>query len=63
MKIAGNVTGASHREFAMASSKMTNAEFLAFNDAWMAAVLPYLCDGGVFGTFIDWQGSPTLPRR
>ena len=60
VKIAGNVTGASHREFAMASGEMTNAEFLAFNDAWMAAVLPYLCDGGVFGTFIDWRGSPTV---
>jgi DNA modification methylase len=60
VKIAGNVTGASHREFAMASGEMTNAEFLAFNDAWMAAALPYLCDGGVFGTFIDWRGSPTV---
>jgi DNA modification methylase len=36
------------------------AEFLVFNDAWMAAVLPYLCDGGVFGSFIDWRGSPTV---
>ena len=44
----------------MASGEMTNAEFLAFNDAWMAAVLPYLCHGGVFGTFIDWRGSPTV---
>jgi DNA modification methylase len=26
----------------------------------MAAVLPYLCDGGVFGSFIDWRGSPTV---
>ena len=60
VKIAGNVTGASHREFAMASGEMTNVEFLAFNDALMAAVLPFLCDGGVFGTFIDWRGSPTV---
>ena len=60
VKIAGNVTGGGHREFAMASGEMTDAEFLAFNDAWMAAVLPYLCDGGVFGTFIDWRGSPTV---
>ena len=60
MKIAGNVTGGRHREFAMASGEMTDAEFLAFNEAWMAAVLPYLCDGGVFGTFIDWRGSPTV---
>ena len=28
--------------------------------AWMAAVLPCLCDGGLFGTFIDWRGLPTV---
>jgi DNA modification methylase len=60
VKIAGNVTGAGHREFAMASGEMTNAEFLAFNHSWMAVVLPYLCDGGVCGTFIDWRGLPTV---
>jgi DNA modification methylase len=60
VKIAGNVTGGCHREFAMASGEMTDAEFLVFNDAWMTAVLPYLCDGGVFGSFIDWRGSPTV---
>jgi DNA modification methylase len=60
VKIAGNVTGGAHREFAMASGEMTHAEFLAFNEAWMAAVLPYLCDGGVCGTFIDWRGSPIV---
>ena len=58
--IAGHVTGGRHREFAMASGEMTDAEFLAFNEAWMAAVLPYLCDGGVFGSFIDWRGYPTV---
>jgi hypothetical protein len=35
-------------------------QFLAFNEGWMAAVLPYLCDGGVCGTFIDWRGYPTV---
>jgi DNA modification methylase len=60
VKIAGNVTGGAHREFAMASGEMTDAEFLAFNDTWMAAVLPYLCDGGVFGSFIDWRGAPIV---
>ena len=40
----------------MASGEMTDAEFLAFNVAWIEAALPYLCDGGVFGTFIDWRG-------
>ncbi len=58
--IGGHVTGGSHREFAMASGEMTDAEFLAFNEAWMAAVRPYLCDGGVFGSFIDWRGYPTV---
>ena len=54
------MTGGGHREFAIASGEMTDAEFLAFNEAWMAAVLPCLCDGGVFGTFIDWRGYPTV---
>jgi DNA modification methylase len=60
VKIAGNVTGGAHREFAMASGEMTDAEFLAFNAAWMAAILPHLCDGGVCGTFIDWRGLSTV---
>jgi DNA modification methylase len=58
--IAGNVTGAAHREFPMASGEMSDAEFLAFNHNWMSAALPSLCDGGVFGTFIDWRGYPTI---
>jgi hypothetical protein len=58
--IAGHVTGGRHREFGMASGEMTDAEFLAFNEARMAAVLPCLCDGGVFGSFIDWRGYPTV---
>jgi hypothetical protein len=33
--IAGHVSGGAHREFAMASGEMTDAEFLAFNEAWM----------------------------
>jgi DNA modification methylase len=60
VRIAGNVTGGAHREFAMASGEMSDAEFLAFNGAWMAAVLPHLCDGAVLGTFIDWRGLPIV---
>ena len=60
VKVAGNVTRGDHREFAMASGEMTDAEFLAFNAAWMATVLPYLYDGGTLGTFIDWRGLPTV---
>jgi DNA modification methylase len=60
VKVAGHVTRGDHREFAMASGEMTDAEFLAFNEAWMVAVLPYLCDGGVCGSFIDWRGFSTV---
>jgi hypothetical protein len=53
VRIAGHVTGGSHREFAMASGEMSSPQFLAFNLAWMKAVLGHLADGGLFGTFID----------
>jgi DNA modification methylase len=57
--IVGNVTKGRHREFAMASGEMSENQFLAFNEAWMNAVLPHLHDGGVLATFIDWRGYPT----
>src|SRR6516165_1253226 len=56
--IEGHVTGGNHREFVMASGEMTDAQFLEFNQKWMDAVLPYLVDGGILGTFIDWRGLP-----
>jgi hypothetical protein len=59
VRIVGNVTKSRHREFAMASGEMSDDEFLAFNEAWMKAVLPHLHDGGVLATFIDWRGYPT----
>jgi len=39
---------------------MSHAEFLAFNEAWMAAAMQSLCDGGILATFIDWRGYPTV---
>ena len=39
---------------------MTDAQFLDFNQKWMDAVLPYLVDGGILGTFIDWRGLPIV---
>jgi DNA modification methylase len=56
--IEGHVTGGDHREFAMASGEMTDAQFLEFNQRWMKAVFPYLVDGAILGTFIDWRGLP-----
>jgi DNA modification methylase len=60
VRIRGNVTGGAHREFAMASGEMSGSEFLAFNLAWIKAALDRLADGGLFGTFIDWRGLPTV---
>jgi DNA modification methylase len=60
VKIDGNVSNSGHREFLMASGEMTDQEFLNFNEQWMAAVLPCLCDGGILGTFIDWRGLVTV---
>jgi DNA modification methylase len=47
-------------QFAMVSGEMSDAEFLGFTEAWIKVVLHYLADGGVFGTFVDWRGSPTV---
>jgi hypothetical protein len=58
--IRDNVAGGAHREFAIASGEMSPAEFLAFIVAWMKAAIHYLVDGGLFGTFIDWRGLPTI---
>jgi DNA modification methylase len=58
--IAGHVTKGDHREFPMASGEMTDEQFLAFNQAWIAAALPHVDDGGLIGSFIDWRGLPTL---
>lgn len=56
VRIAGHVSSGRHREFAMASGEMSEAEFLAFNDAWIAAATRHLVDGGLLTTYIDWRG-------
>ena len=60
VSIRGHVTGQNHREFAMASGEMSADEFLAFNRTWIEKVWSCLVDGGVFGTFIDWRGYPSV---
>lgn len=40
----------------MASGERCDAEFLGFNKDWVEATLPYLCDGGLLGTYTDWRG-------
>jgi hypothetical protein len=44
----------------MASGEMSDEEFFAFNVSWIGCALPWLCDGAVFGTCIDWRGYPTV---
>ena len=58
--IAGHVTKGEHPEFVMASGEMSDAEFLAFNRAWIGVATEKLCDGGLIGTFIDWRGYPKV---
>ena len=60
VSIADHVTSGDHREFLTASGEMSDVEFRAFNAAWIAASLRHLCDGGLFGTFIDWRGYPAV---
>ena len=60
VKIAGNVSNGGHREFAMASGEMSDDEYLSFNLAWMGAVQPFLVNGAVMATFIDWRGYPIV---
>ena len=44
----------------MGSGEMDDAEFRAFNTAWIGACLPHLCDGGLIASFIDWRGYPAV---
>ena len=58
--IAGDISRGDHREFAMASGEMSEAQYLAFNLAWMHAFLPVLVDGAILATFIDWRSYPVV---
>jgi DNA modification methylase len=53
--IGGEVTDGDARKFASTSGEMTEAQFLDFHRKWIEAVLPYLAEGGLLGTLIDWR--------
>jgi DNA modification methylase len=53
--IGGEVTDGEARKLVSASGELTEAQFLGFHRKWIEAVLPYLADGGLLGTFIDWR--------
>jgi DNA modification methylase len=58
VRIRGHVSSGAHREFVVGSGEMSDAEFVAFNVAWMAAASACLTPGGLLATFIDWGGYP-----
>lgn len=58
--IAGNVTTKPRREFVMASGELSPTDFQLFNKSYLNASLPFLCEGGLFGTFIDWRGYASI---
>jgi DNA modification methylase len=56
--IEGHVCGlgkTQHREFAMASGEMTDLEFDAFLDAFVALCVAHSVDGSLHYIFIDWR--------
>lgn len=56
VKVQGHVTGnRRHREFAMASSEMSEAEFVGFLQTSLAATLPTLGEGALLFVFMDWR--------
>ena len=59
VKILGNVSGGAHREFVMASGEMSDAEFLAFNSAWIGAGRS-APRRRRFRHFVDWRGLPIV---
>jgi len=58
--ISGHVTRGAHREFAMASGEMSEADFAEFNGDWLQASLANLVDGGLVASFIDWRSVELL---
>lgn len=56
--VGGHVCGlgkVQHREFAMASGEMTDPEFDAFLEAFMANCVAHSADGSLHYVFIDWR--------
>ena len=55
VKIAGNVTGGPHREFAMASGEMSQAEFTAFLRSVFGHLATFSVDGAIHFQCMDWR--------
>lgn len=58
VKISGHVCGngkVQHEEFAMASGEMTDAEFVAFLEAFIQHNIAFSRDGSLHYIFMDWR--------
>lgn len=58
VKISGHVCGngkVKHEEFAMASGEMTDAEFVAFLEAFIKYNIAFSHDGSLHYIFMDWR--------
>jgi hypothetical protein len=56
--MAGHVAASDHPKDGAVAEIITDAQFAEFSRNWISAVLPYLVDGGLLGTFIDWRDLP-----
>ncbi|HEX3944949.1 MAG TPA: DNA methyltransferase [Rhizomicrobium sp.] len=65
VKISGHVRGRGckhHREFAMASGEMSDAEFVSFLERAMSRAVAASTDGSIHYWFIDWRHLYDLQR-
>lgn len=56
--VQGHVSGlgkARHKEFAMASGEMSEAEFVTFNERYLHHMRGHLIDGAVLAVCMDWR--------
>jgi DNA modification methylase len=61
--IDGHATGLGlthHREFAMASGEMTDAEFCDFLSTAFSRIRRYTTDGAICAAFMDWRHMPQM---
>jgi DNA modification methylase len=58
----GDATGGEAEELEKASGADARTDGVSrdANRTWIEVVLPYLVDGGLLGTFVDWRGLPVF---
>jgi DNA modification methylase len=65
VRVVGHVQGRGkrkHREFAMASGEMSDAQFLDFLETVMNRAVEFSADGSIHYWFMDWRHLPVLHK-